>query len=97
MSVTTESADLSPVERLIVEQARIFARELVRAADDAPDGEVLRLAEQFVVSRGREFLRASLENVLQGQGEPVEKKTPPRGPVPAAAGVTTRGNPASNA
>lgn len=41
-----------PTERLLVEQALAFARELRRTASASPDGRVLRNAESFCVVRG---------------------------------------------
>jgi hypothetical protein len=64
----------SPTEALIVEQALAFARQLSRTADDAADGQVLRASERCVLAQGREFLRQSLEIVLQSQAQAVEKR-----------------------
>jgi len=64
----------NPTEALIVEQALAMYREMDRAADAAPDGQVLAQVEQLAVTRGREFTRKSLEAVLNHQAEEVEKK-----------------------
>ena len=63
-----------PTERLLVEQALAFARELRRTASASPDGRVLRNAESFCVVRGREFLRTALATVLHAEADAVEKK-----------------------
>jgi hypothetical protein len=63
-----------PTERLLVEQALAFIRELKVTADSSPDGRVLRNAEGFCVVQGREFLRTALATVTQAQAEEVEKK-----------------------
>lgn len=70
-----------PVERLIVERALAFARELQSTATASPDGRVLHNAESFCFLPGREFLRTALETVVQAQADAVEKK----GARPAAA------------
>jgi hypothetical protein len=64
----------NPQEALIVEQALAMYRELRRAAAEAPDGEVLNVAESLAVARGRELMRRSLETVLAEETEEVEKK-----------------------
>jgi len=80
-----------PVERLIVEHALAFARELKATADGSPDGRVLHNAEGFCFVQGREFLRTALAAVAQAQAASVEKK----GPQPASAttepAATTKG------
>lgn len=53
---TTFTAE-NATEALILEQALAYARQLSRTATEAPDGQVLRLAEAFVLDRGRELLR----------------------------------------
>ena len=64
----------NPQEALIVEQALAMYREMQRTANAAPDGHVLAQVEQLAVTRGREFMRKSLEVVLNEQAEEVEKK-----------------------
>jgi hypothetical protein len=64
----------SPAEALIVEQALAMYREMEDAANAAPDGQVLAQVEQLAVTRGREFMRKSLETVLNDQAHEVEKK-----------------------
>lgn len=73
-----------PREALIVEQALAMYRELRRAAAAAPDGEVLAVAEQLALARGRELTRRSLEAVLQEEAQVGEKKGGPHETVPAA-------------
>lgn len=63
-----------PTERLLVEQALAFARELRKTASASPDGRVLRNAESFCVVQGREFLGTALATVLQAEADAVEKK-----------------------
>jgi hypothetical protein len=64
----------NPTEALIVEQALAMYREMQRTANAAPDGQVLSQVEQLTLTRGREFMRKSLEAVLNEQAEEVEKK-----------------------
>ena len=61
-------------EALIVEQALLFARELERTCNEAPDGHVLEQAEGVILKQGREFLRAALQVALQQQAPDAEKK-----------------------
>jgi hypothetical protein len=64
----------NPTEALIVEQALAIFREMQRTARAAPDGQVLAQVEQLAVTRGREFMRKSLETVLNEEAHEVEKK-----------------------
>jgi len=64
----------NPTEALLLEQALVFARQLTRVAQDAPDGHVLALAEKCVLTQGRAFLQQALQMVLQAQAAEVEKK-----------------------
>lgn len=79
-------------EALILEQALAYARQLSRTATEAADGQVLRLAEAFVLDRGRELLRQSLEITLQAQADAVEKKGRPTASVARAIAATTKGS-----
>jgi hypothetical protein len=92
MTPTTFTVE-NPTEILLVEQALVFARQLTRVAKDAPNGQVLKLAEGCVLSQGRAFLRQSLEIVLQAQAEDVEKKGRRSAPAPADDGGTTKASP----
>jgi hypothetical protein len=83
-------------EALILEQALAFARQLSRTATEAPDGQVLRVAEACVLERGRDLLRQSLQIVLQAQAEPVEKKARPAAPVAAERVASTKAAPITN-
>jgi len=64
----------SATEALIMEQARLFAQELERTCNQAPNGHVLDQAEGVILKQGREFLRAALQASLQQQARDVEKK-----------------------
>lgn len=71
-------------ERLIAEQVVTNFRELNRACDAAPDGQVLKVAEQLAMEQGRQLVRDTLESSLRHQAEVVEKKGRPADGVPAA-------------
>ncbi|AWM37007.1 hypothetical protein GobsT_50970 [Gemmata obscuriglobus] len=92
---TTFTAE-NATEALILEQALAYARQLARTATDAPDGQVLRLAEACVLEQGRELLRRSLAIVLQAQAEGGEKKGPRAAPAGAARDAPTRADPTTN-
>ena len=64
----------NPQEALIVEQALAMYRKLRQAAAAAPDGQVVDVAEQLAVARGRELTRRTLEIVLQTEAHDSEKK-----------------------
>jgi hypothetical protein len=70
-------------EALIVEQALAMYRELRKAAADAPDGQVIDIAEKLAVARGRELTRQTLETVLQTEALASEKKAGRPAAVPA--------------
>jgi hypothetical protein len=74
-----------PTEALVVEQALAMYREMKQAADAAPDGAVLDVAETLALARGREFTRRTLEAVLHDQADGVEKKGLPADSAPVAA------------
>lgn len=79
-----------PTERLIVEHALAFARELRQTASNSPDGQVLRNAEAVCLTQGRELLRTALATVLQAEADGVEKKGPRLDAAPADSDATTK-------
>src|SRR5207248_5863313 len=84
----------TPLQALLVEQALALARELERAADAAPDGQVLARVEALAVPAGRELTRRAVEAALQRQAGAAEKKGRPAGAAPAAGRPpVTRGGP----
>jgi hypothetical protein len=72
---------LTPIQRLVVEQALVMAKELEAAADSAPEGQMIDRCESFMLGFGRDFLRRTLESTIQSRAEDLEKKGAP----PAAA------------
>lgn len=96
MSTTTSTpTSETPVARLLLEQATAFTQELLRVANDAPDGQVLRLAELFVVEKGRVFLQQALQQVLQAQADACEKKGRRHAPVLVDSVATIKDAPAN--
>ena len=75
---------LTPIQRLVVEQAFVLAKELETTADAAPEGQVIDRCESFLLGNGRDFLRRVLESTLQSRAELLEKKGAP--PASARAG-----------
>jgi hypothetical protein len=80
----------TPLQRLLVERALAFAKELEQAADSAPDGRVLDRCESVALGSGRDFLRRALADVLEHQADVADEKGGRRGPAPAAGGGGTR-------
>jgi hypothetical protein len=82
---------LTPTQRLIVEQAFVLAKGLEAAADSAPEGQIIDRCESFLLGDGRDFLRRVLESTLQSRAEVLEKKGAPPESAPAGRRVGTRG------
>jgi hypothetical protein len=82
---------LTPVQRLIVEQAFVLAKELESAAETAPEGRVIDRCESLLLGRGRDFLRRMLESTIQSRVDDLEKKAEPLDSARAAGRVGTRG------
>lgn len=83
----------TPLEALVVEQALLLARQLQKAADDAPDGAVLAAVEGAAVPAGRELTRQAVEAALQAQAAAAEKKGRRAAPAPAAGSAPGRSGP----
>ena len=81
---------LTPLQRLIVEQAFVMANELESAADSAPNGQVIDRCESFLLGNGRDFLRRVLESALQSRAESLEKKDTPRRSPPGGRPAVSR-------
>jgi hypothetical protein len=62
-------------DRLLLEQAKAFIRDLRATARNAPYGKIISLADAFAVKQGREFARQALETIVQEQNDLLEKKT----------------------
>lgn len=68
---------LTPLQRLIVEQAYVLAREIEAASDSAPEGQIIDRCESLLLTGGRDFLKKTLEITLQNRTETLEKKGAP--------------------
>jgi hypothetical protein len=69
-------------ERLALEQAIAYVRDLHRLALDAPAGAVLDACEGLALDRGRALLRSTLAAALQGRGAAAERKGGTPAPAP---------------
>jgi hypothetical protein len=83
ITLTVQGRD--DAERLALEQAIAFVRQLRQLAADAPDGSVLPACEQAALTSGRALLRDTLAAALQGRIDAAEQKGGP----PAAARART--------
>lgn len=72
-------------EALFIEQAQAMYRELCDQARNAPDGQVVDVAESIAIARGRELTRRAIEQVVQREIEEAQKKGRRREPAAAAA------------
>jgi hypothetical protein len=72
-------------ERRAIERAIAFVAEMHDLAQTAPDGQVLALCEGQAVDRGRELLRATLQDAVQTRVEAAEEKKGRRGNARAGA------------
>jgi hypothetical protein len=82
-----------PVEALVVEQALALARQLKRACQETPPGQVLARAERLALDQARELARVALEATLNQQAPQAEKRGRPAAPAPAAGPARTRARP----
>jgi hypothetical protein len=81
----------TPFQRLMMERALAMAKELERTGRAAPRGQVLDELETAAMSQGREFTRAALEGVLQGEVDELEKKLLHNASASAASAGITKG------
>jgi hypothetical protein len=70
ITITVSSA----AEETLVERALAMARDLNDLAGAAPAGHVLDCCEEAAVSKGREFTRHALEQVVAQRIEAAQKK-----------------------
>jgi len=82
---------LTPLQRAIVEQAIVLAKELEAVAESAPQAQVIDRCETLLLGHGRDFLRRTLEVTLQSRVDAFEKKGVPPGLAPAARSAATKG------
>jgi len=73
----TENQIQDENEKLFLEQAKAYYRDLRAAAQNAPHGKILQHADAFAFLNGRELIRKSLEGLVQEQNDLLEKKRTP--------------------
>lgn len=83
---------LTPLQRVIVEQAIVLAKELESTAEAAPNGRIIDHCERLLLGKGRDFLRQSLESTIRSRVELLEKKGARLEPARAEQRGETRGN-----
>jgi hypothetical protein len=87
------SVPADAVEALVVEKTLALVRELQKACQAAPPGQVLAQAEQLALDPGREWIRAALDAVIGQQAAAAETKGRPGEPVPAKGTAPTTAPP----
>lgn len=70
----TEDQVQDEAEKLFLEQAKAYYRDMRAAVQNAPDGKILARADAFAFLNGRELIRQSLEGFVQEQNDLLEKK-----------------------
>jgi hypothetical protein len=75
--LSSDLDSLTPIQRLVVEQALVMAKELEAVADSAPEGQLIDRCESFMLGFGRDFLRRTFESTIQLRAESLEKKVAP--------------------
>jgi len=83
-----ETIQLSPLTRLLIEQAILMAQDMEAVAAKAPKGEVFDHCEEAAIVKGREFVRLALQKTAQEYLAAQEKKRR-CGPATAAVAVVT--------
>ena len=71
--LSSDLDSLTPLQRLIVEQAIVLAKELEATAETAPNGYVIDHCESLLLGKGRDFLKQSLESTIRSRIETLEK------------------------
>jgi hypothetical protein len=75
MSRMTITLDVdSPAQEQLVRQYHALLQELNDLAHTAPEGQVIDLLEGAVLERGRDTLRAALQEAVQQRIEAAEKR-----------------------
>jgi hypothetical protein len=89
--ITLTVACRDDAERLAVEQAIAFVRQLHHLAATAPDGAVLAACEQAALSDGRALVRDTLAAAVQRRVAAAEQKGGPPASAPKRTPPATRG------
>lgn len=78
-----------PAQEELIRNYHALVMELNDLALTAPDGVVIDQLEDLAIQRGRETLRASLQQAVQKRIDDAEKKGRRSGSVPAATNART--------
>ena len=88
MSRTTVTLEVeSESQARLLRRYHAWLHELRELAHSAPEGHILEVLEEAVVTQGRERLRQTLEEAVQQRIDAAEKKGRRCGVVGAAAGA----------
>jgi hypothetical protein len=90
--LSSDFDSLTPLQRLVVEQAIVLAKELESTAEAAPHGQIIDHCERLLLGKGRNFLRQTLESTIRARVELLEKKGARREPARAERQDKTREN-----
>jgi hypothetical protein len=97
MSRTTITLEVdAPAQEELIRNYHALVLELNDLALTAPDEAVLDRLEQLAVERGRETLRASLQQAVQKRIDDAEKKGRRSGSAPAARNARTEARASGN-
>jgi hypothetical protein len=86
----------SAAEEQLVRRYHQFLREMNDLADAAPDGQVVEVLEGAILERGRDALRATLEEAVQRRIDHAEKKGRRCAGVPVDNSARTAARPSGN-
>lgn len=78
-----------PAQEELIRNYHALVMELNDLALNAPDGAVIDQLEELAIERGRETLRASLQQAVQKRIDDAEKKGRRSGSAPAARSAKT--------
>ena len=92
--MTPSAPPATDFQRLVVEHALALAREVEAAAGAAPHGRVLDRCEGLLLTRGRDFLLATLQAMAQHTADEAVKKGGPERARAATASATRATRPA---
>jgi hypothetical protein len=73
-SQLTDDQILDDGEKLFLERAKAYYRELRQVAQNAPVGKIINRADAFAFDKGRELVQQSLEYIVQEQNDVLGKK-----------------------
>ena len=85
-----------PAQEELIRSYHALVMELNDLALSAPDGAVIDQLEDLAIERGRETLRASLQQAVQKRIDDAEKKGRRSGSAPAARSAKTEARASGN-